>query len=574
MQPNPYMWKWRQTRTDPIASLIARAIHPSLHARITTRIQVDYTYKPHRLSIQHKRRAYRFIRLSQHATNIWCSIADGSSLERLTTRQDSLLPDPLTIARMVQPINCLLARTSPTPSSSLIDDTNTQNPDSHPTLSPHSPRDIRHTCESAREVANSSIEGDAHYEYHTSSPAGPAPLSPITPSSNCRSPSSPSEKEQLFDQSVQSLFFHQDEPSPKESLFFNAKPAPKERLRTAEEDTVIYVLELYARTSPACRFAHRAPIGKRVRTLAIDWHSEQVESIEVISPSDHHHEQFNLHLLQRRHIDIWAAKFWGISSNRIDWIHSSNECAPQSFAGAAKAIHRWGDANPKSLDAKRSDVVINNTLLLLDDLKSQSMNMLCSVEHPHHSMLGSHPTVKRLLVQGRWNMVVSSHCSTVNTTLDGTISSSDHSPVLFPQKDTMWLLAGVPPYAELPRCHMDCPMLTPEKDGHRLLICMPASHQLKPGQRVMKLSEERGRIPLGAMKLIWDLHLEMIKENDHYDYECVRCGGDVHTDSNPLICCNSCNHIQHLHCSPFDKWEDVPDTFTCSVCLLGNRTAG
>ena len=55
MQPNPYMWKWRQTRTDPIASLIARAIHLSLHARITTRIQVDYTYKPHRLSIQHQK---------------------------------------------------------------------------------------------------------------------------------------------------------------------------------------------------------------------------------------------------------------------------------------------------------------------------------------------------------------------------------------------------------------------------------------------------------------------------------------------------------------------------------------
>ena len=64
----------------------------------------------------------------------------------------------------------------------------------------------------------------------------------------------------------------------------------------------VFVLELYAQSAPACRFAHLRRIGKTVHSLAVDWHllsgiGPRFEACAVGIGSSHSHERFNLNKL-------------------------------------------------------------------------------------------------------------------------------------------------------------------------------------------------------------------------------------------------------------------------------------
>ena len=85
----------------------------------------------------------------------------------------------------------------------------------------------------------------------------------------------------------------------------------------------------------------------------------------------------------------------------------------------------------------------------------------------------------------------------------------------------------------------------------------------------MKLTEDRGKIPLGAMQILWQLHLEYRNAPDRADFECLKCGHELLSDDDPLIVCDNCErHIQHLSCSGFVALHDVPEPFLCRRCEL------
>ena len=356
-------------------------------------------------------------------------------------------------------------------------------------------------------------------------------------------------------------------------VFFHPTRQGKNHFDDKRHKNIVYIIELYAHTSPVCRYAHRAQIAEHVHSLAVDWHVDQVEKILPAQHSTHNHEQFNLDLLERRHLDTWVAHYWDISLQRVDWIHASFDCTTQSLAGAARAIHRRSDGSPKSLLAKQSDITIDKTLKILDSMTQMPRLRLCTIEQPQHSYFTRHSTVRQLQLTARWNLISSSHCASADEKLDGKVTSDPNCKALFPQKDSVWLVSGVPPYTLLPMCHADCRMLVPGDTVHRLLICRPSpsAHPLKKGQRVMRLSEDRERIPLGVIRDLWRSHTELRDLTDEADYNCLRCAGDQQTNINPLILCTQCPHIIHLSCTVWLSLDALPEPFLCPVCAMAQE---
>ena len=84
----------------------------------------------------------------------------------------------------------------------------------------------------------------------------------------------------------------------------------------------------------------------------------------------------------------------------------------------------------------------------------------------------------------------------------------------------------------------------------------------------MKMSEDRAAIPLGAMKELWDLHLDMLNLEDDAGHECARCGCEKATLENELIICDTqgCKRVQHRACSGIERGLPLPEHFWCSTC--------
>ena len=288
--------------------------------------------------------------------------------------------------------------------------------------------------------------------------------------------------------------------------------------------------------------------------------------------SDHLHEQFNLNKLERRDLELWTMMHWGIPLEQVDWIHASPECREQSLACAVNKLHRSKHGTPRTWQAHTSEKTIARLLRLLQELTDQSPMKLCTVEHPGHSTFELHPTVRHLLTLERWQLLASSHCKTASEALDGKVTKDPFCAALFPQKDTLWLTSGLPPHAFMSKCKGDCRMLVPGTAVHRLLICRPASHDMLQGQRVMKMSEDRAAIPLGAMQELWNLHMQVLNLQDDAQYECARCGGDQSSPHNPLLICdNGCKRVQHKNCSGFEYEAMLPETFFCHNCAARRR---
>ena len=180
--------------------------------------------------------------------------------------------------------------------------------------------------------------------------------------------------------------------------------------------------------------------------------------------------------------------YWVIRTAEVDWIHASPECKHQSLACAVNKLHRTKSGVPKTWEAHQSEKTLARTLSILNQVTTEAPKMLCSIEHPAHSTFELHPVVRQLLTLERWQLLTSSHCKTASEELDGRVTNQPNCTALFPMKMTNWLISGVPPYAQLSKCAQDCRMLVPGTKVHRELICRPASHAMKQGQRVLRMS--------------------------------------------------------------------------------------
>lgn len=546
--------EWKHTRADPIAEVLRAHLDSSLASKIDTRIQAAYIKDENGNGKQYKRRAFRYLALTDTAKILWKRIQslhtkiindcyDNPQDEHLETilvmsMSAANTPDYAKYVKMMKARAPVPHRTTPTPEEGESVSTPPASPPPQKSRSP--------SC---------------------------SPITP-SPSPEDHNPMHSSPLRQRDTSQCESHFeMNNSATDSKRSYldFFPLSRGPDQYVSKLRrfEGHIIHVLELYADTAPACTFAHKAQIAKKVRTLAVDWHSRPKASITTASDSDHTHEQFNLNQFESDCISIWSRRFWNIAAEQIDWIHVSWDCTTQSLASAARGTHRMQDGIPKSQEARRSDNIIAKSLAALDALVTRNPSILITAEQPQHSVITKHPSVRSLLVSGRWQILTSSHCKTADEALDGKVGLDDFSPALFPEKNTIWIVAGVPPYATLPSCQSNCKMLVEGQMYHRLLICNPASQGIKPGQRVMKLTENRGRIPLGTMKHLWNLHLEHRNAPDSADFECLRCGYELIADDDPLIICDNCErHIQHLSCSGFNSVQEIPELFLCRRCEL------
>lgn len=365
----------------------------------------------------------------------------------------------------------------------------------------------------------------------------------------------------------------------------SSAPQTSQVRATCDGPPTLHVVELYADTSPTCKFAHSALTGYVVHTLAVDWHTHGKCIGPVRAGCSHHHIQFNLNHLELRDLAKWTADLWGITPQAVDWYHLSFDCTPQSLAGACKAVHRSKGTAPVTPLAHQSDITISENLTIMDGLVQQSPRILITAEQPWHSIFTAHLDVRTLLLTRRWQLVRSSHCKSATLELDGEVTDDAHCPALFPQKHSVWLVAGVPPYAELSTCvpPYNCRMLVPGGAAHRLLISRPAEG-MRPGQRVMKPSEDKARIPLGTMAELWEWHSQVRERPDMHYYQCCVCGHDDCPDGDPLLLCEgtvnvpsglgagaaavavSCKRVQHLTCSGGSPGDPVPLRFLCVGC--------
>ena len=355
----------------------------------------------------------------------------------------------------------------------------------------------------------------------------------------------------------------------------DAGATPSEQTPASAPHT-LYAIELYADASPMCRFVHAKQIATTVHTLALDWHARPKAPIEPRTGSTHRHQQVNLDQLTYNLLHTITMAAWQVPPEAVHFIHASPNCASQSLASAASQVHRTGDAAPKSEEAHLSDRTLHSTLTMLERLRQSARpSMLITVENPAHSYFSRHVTVKHLLATAPWQLLFSNHCSTATEELDGVVTDDPYSCGLLPEKRTIWLTTGLPSWAQLSTCQNNCRMLVPGEKYHRILICNPAKDPIKQGQRVLRATENKARIPLGAFEELWSLRREMMDYEDGAQQYCITCGSDEQEPTNMLYMCESaaCTHVQHRLCYTGGEGRPVPHVFTCTFCELRHACA-
>lgn len=513
-------WVWSMTTADPLGQELARRLPQHLTENLSVKIHTEHRLNDVGKRVQVKRWAYRFTRLSPIALHVWRSLRTTENLHLMPARprlRDFLKSDTL---RQLRPSTSSGTLTMPdeTPQEDVL------------MLEAH-----RH------ESLATLLENNASVELQETSSQPP--------------------RSEALRGGIRCL----------NTSGANPHDTAVTHPRSTKDKDVVHILELYALSAPACRYAHAGHVASIVRTLAVDW-NEPSPVLVASAKSDHQHIRFNLNCLSIRDITVWARTKWGIEVSRIDWVHCSFDCTTQSLASASKAVHRNSAGAPTSWDAHQSDKTIAATLHILAQLVDKAPRMLCTVEQPRHSVFTSHPSVRQLTTMGLWQLLQSSHCKAADPILDGPVTNDSQCPGLFPQKDTIWLVSGLPPRSSLSKCKMDCDMLTPDGSVHRLLISMPSAHPLKPGQHVIRQVGHKGRIPLGIMHELWEQHQQVRFLPDSADYECATCGKEHSTRSDPLLICEGgnsryrCTRVQHKTCAGLSTLDKIPDNFICSTC--------
>jgi len=177
--------------------------------------------------------------------------------------------------------------------------------------------------------------------------------------------------------------------------------------------------------------------------------------------------------------------------------HSSPPCESMSRADRY-STHRDG-IQPISEQAVADDAALEYTVRLAKDILKEAPGALISLENPRNDVFPYLPGVRELLKDKRWQLLTASYCSCAN-----------HLDVGFwPQKDSNFLVCGVPRGFGLPMCNNDCSHLVPGTARHRVVLC--SDRRNHPAQFVIKDSMVKGVIPHGLLGRLWEAHRQLLE---------------------------------------------------------------
>ena len=129
--------------------------------------------------------------------------------------------------------------------------------------------------------------------------------------------------------------------------------------------------------------------------------------------------------------------------------HSSPPCESMSRADRY-STHRDG-VRPISAQAMADDEALEYTVRLARQILKAAPSALISLENPKNHIFPYLPGVRELLKEKKWQMLTASYCSCANHLDIG----------YWPQKDSTFLVCGVPRGFSLPMCNNDCAHLVP-----------------------------------------------------------------------------------------------------------------
>ena len=165
--------------------------------------------------------------------------------------------------------------------------------------------------------------------------------------------------------------------------------------------------------------------------------------------------------------------------------------------GQIDSTHREG-IRPNSAQAIADDEALKYTVRLAKQILKAAPNALISLDTPKNDVFLYLPGLRELLKEKRWQLLTASYCSCAN-----------HLDVGFwPQKDSNFLVCGVPRDFSLPICNNDCAHLALGTARHRVVLCTDRRNH--PEQFVIKDSMIKGVIPHGLLGRIWEAHHQLL----------------------------------------------------------------
>ena len=197
---------------------------------------------------------------------------------------------------------------------------------------------------------------------------------------------------------------------------------------------------------------------------------------------------------------------WGAQLIDVIHLHWSPMCETMSRASRGKGAHRWKNWEPRSDKAIAHDLRFHHVLRIIVQVVEAHPFVCISVENPENPVFPYFPDLQELLLKDGWKLVLrADHCVMAN--------EFDSQP--FPNKPSSWLLHGVHHAA------LEGMVCEPTIKGckfrlhsrsvyHRVVVCR--RRFMHPAQKVLRVTGEKSRIPVGAFHRIWRAHKEWVSE--------------------------------------------------------------
>ena len=200
-----------------------------------------------------------------------------------------------------------------------------------------------------------------------------------------------------------------------------------------------------------------------------------------------------------RRIDRVLKERFGSGIERVCHVHDSHPCKTYSQNDCQKR-HRSRDGRPLTDEASRDDAVLETTVDLFIELVKAIPKLCVTFENPVSPHILRNAAIRRLLGRPGWRAHMVSYCKAADP--------DDGGP--WARKHTIVITYNTEPDLRLPVCRADCNHLVP---GTRRHICVLAGRRgLHPAQVVERDVVEKGRIPSGVFRRVWESHLRHIRD--------------------------------------------------------------
>ena len=177
-------------------------------------------------------------------------------------------------------------------------------------------------------------------------------------------------------------------------------------------------------------------------------------------------------------------------------LHSSPPCKSMSTADQF-SVHR-DEIKPISAQAVADDEALEHTVRFVKAVLKEAPTALVTLENPRNDVFPYLPGVRNRLKSKEWQMLTASYCSNANGLDIG----------YWPQKDSNFLVFGVPRGFALPMCNSDCDHLIESTARHRVVLC--SDRRNHPAQYVIQDATIKGVIPHGLIRRIWRAHIQLL----------------------------------------------------------------